>query len=121
MDRAQAAQTGDDIHVCSARVGARGPFRLLTGFAAVALALLTVFHAAEWYAEQVSIPRYCADPDGAIERVRATLSQSRPAAEGSTRSYVVAAKLLYLVPQDEGEADAAYLARLRLRIAETCH
>jgi hypothetical protein len=120
MERAQVAQTGEEIEGVSAEFGGRGPFGLATGFAAVALALLAVFQGAEWYADQVSMPRYCADPDAAIERLHEILSQSQPVSDGSMRPYVVAAKLLYLIPQDEGEADEAYLARLRLRIAETC-
>ncbi len=101
-----------------------GPRKAIAGlcgvFVAVALALLGIFGAAEWYAEQVSMPRYCEDPDATIERVGQIITAREPAAGAPTRSYVVAAKLLYLEPRREGEALAAYRLRLHQRLEEVC-
>jgi len=44
----------------------------------------------------------------------------RPAGGDSARPYLVAAKLLYLVPQAEDETVDAYLIRLRGRIDANC-
>lgn len=120
MDRVQVAQTGERATAPSSRGRGAAPLRLAVGFGVAALVLVGVFDAAEWYAEQVSIPRYCESPDATLERVRETLSQQRPASEASTRPYVIAAKLIYLVPRNDGESLEAYLGRLRLRIAESC-
>ncbi len=89
-------------------------------FAIVALILAGVFRAAEWYAERVSLPRYCEDPEGAVAMVARVLTEPRPAGADSTRPYVVAAKLLFLVPQRAGEPGEAYVARLREHIEATC-
>lgn len=93
---------------------------LLGAALALAAALSAVFSAAEWYGERVSVPRYCDDPEGHVTRVGRILSEPRPAEEDSRRPYVIAAKLLYLVPQQRDEAVADYLARLRHRIEAAC-
>lgn len=116
----QVAETGERGGASSSPRHGRAPIRLLAGFLAAALVLIGVFDAAEWYAGQVSIPRYCASPDAAVERVRETLSEKRPASEAGTRPYVVAAKLIYLIPRKDGEPVDDYLARLRLSITESC-
>ncbi len=120
MDRVQVAQKGEAYRASSSRGRGATPLHLVAGFAVAALVLIAVFDAAEWYAERVSIPRYCESPEATLERVRETLSQQRPASDASTRPYVVAAKLIYLVPREDGESLEGYLARLRVRIAETC-
>ncbi len=114
------AQKGVGSSASPSKVGGQAPFRLAVGFAVATLVLMGVFNAAEWYADRVSIPRYCGNPDATLELVRVTLSEPRPAPEASTRPYVVAAKLIYLVPQKSGESVETYLARLRLSIAESC-
>ena len=114
---ARASDGGD----ASARRGSRrAPLRLAAGFVLAALVLLGVFDAAEWYAEQVSISRYCSNPDITLELVRETLSERRPASDAGTRPYVVAAKLIYLIPRRDREPIGDYLGRLRQRIAESC-
>jgi hypothetical protein len=94
--------------------------RLALGFALAALTLGAIFNAAEWYADHVSLPRYCDDPEAAVARATRVLSEPRPAAEESRRSYVVAAKLIFLVPRRDGEPVEAYAARLRRQIRARC-
>ena len=88
--------------------------------ALVAAALTAVFGVAGWYAERVALPRYCDDPKAALVLVRRVLTEVRPAGGDSARPYLVAAKLLYLVPQAEDETVDAYLIRLRGRIDANC-
>jgi hypothetical protein len=116
----QYARASDRDHASARHGRGRAPFRLAVGFAVAALVLLGVFDAAEWYAEQVSISRYCGNPDATLELVRETLSERRPASDAGTRPYVVAAKLIYLIPRRDREPIGDYLARLRQRIAESC-
>jgi hypothetical protein len=94
--------------------------RLGLGLVVVGLALAGVFRAAEWYADRVSMARYCDDPDGAAALAARVLTDPRPAGAEPTRRHVVAAKLLFLVPQRHGEDTQAYAARLRGRIEATC-
>ncbi len=90
------------------------------GFAIVTLALVSVFGAARWYAGRISLPRYCEDPEAAAALVERVLNERRPAGEGSTRPYVVAAKLVFIVPRRQGETVPAYATRLRARIEASC-
>jgi hypothetical protein len=102
-------------------VATRGAgLRLVIGFGVVALAMTGIFDAAEWYAEEVSLPRYCDDPDAAIAQVHQILVEERPAGQEPTRAFVVAAKLIYLVPRGAGEPIPDYLVRLRERIGAPC-
>ena len=97
-----------------------GAGALIAVFAVVTLALLAVFRGAEWYADQVSIPRYCEDPAAAVRLVQRILSEPRPAGAGATKPYVIAAKLIHLVPRHDGEPSAAYVVRLRREIGRRC-
>jgi hypothetical protein len=94
--------------------------RLGLGFAVAGLALAGVFRAAEWYGDRVLMMRYCDDPTGAATLAAQVLTEPRPAPAGSTRRHVVAAKLLFLVPQRQGEDTQAYAARLRHLIEAAC-
>ena len=106
---------------CDARGGRAWKFvGLGAGFVAAALALTGIFSGAEWYADRVSMARYCDNPEAAAELVHRILTEARPADATATRPYVVAAKLLYLKPQREGEDTTAYVARLRGEIEGNC-
>ena len=83
-------------------------------------ALIGIFAAADWYAGNVSVPRHCADPETALALVERVLTETRPAGEQRTTPYVVAAKLLYLVPQRPEEPAGDYLVRLRRHIEMAC-
>lgn len=94
--------------------------RLSVFFAVAAFVLIGIFNSAEWYADRVAMPRYCADPSAAVARVHHILTQP-PSAEGSTsRPYLVAAKLIYLVPRRSGESVQNYTARLHREIKTDC-
>ncbi len=84
------------------------------------VALRGLFAAAEWYADRVSLPRYCENREETLRRVARILEDPRPAGGEPTRAYAVAAKLVYLVPRRPEEPEEAYLARLRRAIAERC-
>lgn len=97
-----------------------GVVSLVSVFAVTAFALLAIFRGAEWYADNVSIPRYCENPDGSMRMLKQVLSDARPAGNGPTRPYIVVAKLIQLVPQRAGEAMPAYLVRVRTEIDRRC-
>jgi hypothetical protein len=94
--------------------------KILLVFAVTATVLLLVFSAAEQYAERSAIPRYCADQTGVIERIEIILTKGEPVGQASKRPFIVAAKLIFLVPQRNDENIAAYLERLRLHLFQTC-
>ena len=93
------------------------PMRLLLVVLGI---LLLVFYASRWYAAQVSLPRYCEQPELVLQRLAAINSESRPVGDQSRRDYIVAAKLEFLVPARAGESVDAYLLRLKAQLEENC-
>lgn len=94
--------------------------RIFIVFAVAAAVMLMVFSSAEWYANNSAVPRYCADRSGVIARVRLILTSSQPVGEGSKRPFIIAAKLIFLIPQKDKENIDQYLQRLTDHITSTC-
>lgn len=83
--------------------------------------LLSVSLLVNWYSREVSIPRYCSDPAGHLALVEKIISRPRPAGDEARRAYVVAAKLLFLVPRQSAEPADTYLTRLEAYLRTHCH
>ncbi len=94
--------------------------RIAILFAVAGALMLGVFQFARWRAENALLARYCQDPGASVELVGRILDAGGPAPGERRRPYLIAARLLFVEPQRPGEPDAAYLARLRLRIAARC-
>lgn len=88
--------------------------------AAALAVIVTISMAAQWYGRSVGLPRYCADPEAALTDLQRVLDEPRPAGDGPRLRYIVAAKLLFLDPRQDGESEADYIFRLRHDIAEIC-
>lgn len=101
--------------------GAERGFRLLPVIIAVALALLAIPVWLNWYSASVSLPRYCSDPQQTLVHLRQILSEPRPAGDESRRPYLIAAKLLFLLPRRSGENVDDYLLRLEDELQNRCH
>ena len=98
----------------------RAGFRPVPLVLAVLILLATIFFASRWYATTVSIPRYCAQPEIALQLLEAVLTEKKPAGDGPRRDYIVAAKLGFLLPAQSDETDEAYLRRLRDHLQREC-
>lgn len=96
------------------------PFSPLRVVVPVLAALLAVSVLAQWYARSVSLPRYCEDPARTLTHLERILTEDRPAGDGSRRPYVVAAKLLFLVPRGADEGQGTYLDRVRRHLQVQC-
>jgi len=88
--------------------------------AAAGLAQALVFRAAEWRAVHVLLVRYCDDPEGHLARVREISGDQMQLDARGRRAYMIAAKLLFVLPRAKAEPIDDYLVRLRRRIAESC-
>ena len=86
----------------------------------VVMILSLISLASQWYAEQVSLPRYCAQPDVFIQRIAEMNSADKSIEDESRRNYMIAAKLEFIEPRNSGEPVEAYLNRLRYRLEEKC-
>lgn len=106
--------------VAGERVKGNGMKRVLIVFALAAVTMLAVFRFAGWYAENSALPRYCHDPRETISYVEKILTSNNPSGDQKRRPYIVAAKLIFLVPQQDEEPLHSYLDRLVDKITETC-
>ena len=96
------------------------PFNPLHLIGFVLLLLLAISLWLRWYTDAVSMPRYCDDPELSLYYLEKVLTEKTPAKNESRRPYIVAAKLIYIVPQLRDESIPDYLQRLKIRIAEQC-
>lgn len=94
--------------------------RIFAVFALTTVIMLFIFNSADWYASKAALPRYCSNPQQSVEIVREILASPTPGEGKKRRPYIVAAKLIFLVPQEEGESLDAYMVRLRQRISKSC-
>ena len=89
-------------------------------FAVVSAVMLAIFTSAQWYADNAALPRYCDDPGGTITRIQRILTKAAPVGNAEKRPYIIAAKLIFLVPRQQGEELDAYLKRLSDHINRAC-
>jgi hypothetical protein len=94
--------------------------RILLVFFLTLAVMLLIFDGAEWYAENSALPRYCGNPADAVAHVREILADPALGDGKLTRHYVVAAKLIFLVPREDAEPLQSYLERVQARISEKC-
>jgi len=86
----------------------------------VVLALLAISFLSQWYAQSVTLPRYCDNPEQSLHLLQKILTEERPAGEETRRPYIIAAKLLFLVPRQNEETIPAYLERVRKHLRQQC-
>ena len=87
----------------------------------VLLALLSVSLMSQWYARQVSFPRYCSSPEATLAALQVLLEEDGVIDNDQRRKYMVAAKMLFLHPRENNETSADYLQRLRQLMLSECH
>lgn len=95
-------------------------FRPLRVVGFVLFIMLAISGWLKWYTGAVSLPRYCDDPVATLHYLEKVLKEPRPAGDERRRPYIIAAKLIYLIPQLHDESIEAYLHRLEIRLAEQC-
>ena len=84
--------------------------------------MLGIGHWADWYAKEVSVPRFCRiERPLLMDRFKRIVTQRRPASAEKTRPYIIVAKLLFLVPREAGEAVGPYLVRVENHLDEICY
>ncbi|MFQ5535263.1 MAG: hypothetical protein ACE5EM_10645 [Sphingomonadales bacterium] len=115
-------QTNNDA-VAAGEKADRGfhPLKILIPVVAV---LVTVTLYANWYSSGVSEPRYCDDRENALHRLERILTEGNPAGTGANfkdrRPYLIAAKLLFLIPRQPDEEIEPYLDRVREHFWKVC-
>jgi len=74
----------------------------------------------KWYSTKVSLQRYCDNPQQTLIHLERILKSERPAGNKKRLPYLIAAKLLYLEPQQAGETQQSYLLRLKSLLIDNC-
>lgn len=82
--------------------------------------LLSISVWIQWYTQAVSLPRYCDDPAGTLVFLERVITQERPAGSEARRPYLIAAKLIFIVPRESDEELGHYLARVHQHLIENC-
>lgn len=96
------------------------PFRPVRLIVVILLVLLAISGAAQWYSRNVTMPRYCSDPASAMERVHQVLTKKTPAGDGDRKPYIIAARLVFLLPRQSNEPLNSYMSRLQRHIDQEC-
>ena len=104
-------------HEVSADFPAFKPWRLIVF---VLLILLAISFWLKWYTGAVSLPRYCDNPADTMHYLEKVLTEKTPAKSEPRKPYLIAAKLIYLIPQQIDESVPDYLDRLKTRLGEQC-
>ncbi len=94
--------------------------RILIVFGVTLVVMLFVFRSADWYASNAALPRFCGNPNLAITHVRMILTKATPVGDEKKLPFILAAKLIFLFPQQDQEGTEAYLERLRQLISQKC-
>lgn len=95
-------------------------FRIALVLGAAGVLMSLTFSLAQWRTDKTTLPRFCSDPDAALRHLRLILEDPVPAGEEERRPFIIAAKLLYLVPQRDDEPVEVWLERVRYEIARSC-
>jgi hypothetical protein len=93
---------------------------MLIIFAVATVVMLGAFRFAGWYADNSLLPRFCEAPEPTLARVREILIKDRPSGDEARRPYIIAAKLIFLVPRDSAESMDDYIERLRAELWRRC-
>lgn len=86
----------------------------------VFLALLSVSLMSQWYAGNVSFPRYCKSPDTTLDALQELIKDNPVIDNDQRRRYMIAAKILFLHPKHNDESKSDYMLRLRQLMLKKC-
>ena len=86
----------------------------------VLLALLSISLMAQWYAHNVTFPRYCKNPEATLQTVEELVNDDAEIDNNERRQYMIAAKILFLHPKNNNESKSDYMLRLRQLMMVEC-
>lgn len=101
-------------------LGRKPPFQPVRLVVTILLLLLAISIAAQWYANNITLPRYCDNPEQTLRQIRQVLTEKRPAGDGDRKPFIKATRLTFLVPRESNEALSDYLDRLQRHIDRQC-
>jgi hypothetical protein len=86
----------------------------------VGFALLSISFLSRCHIQQVTLPRYCENPEQSLHLLEEIITKERPAGDETRHPYIIAAKLLFLLPRQADEPLTTYLNRVRQHLQDKC-
>lgn len=96
------------------------PFKSFKLIIIVLFVMIIISAAAQWYARNVTMPRYCTDSEETLRMVRLVLTEQRPAGDGDRKPFIIATRLTFLLPRKGNEPLDNYLNRLQRHLDQEC-
>lgn len=87
----------------------------------VCILILALSQWISWYSTKVSLPRYCDNPAQALQYLQKVINEEQPAGNEPRKPYLIAAKILYIIPQQSDEKTEVYLNRVHDQLIQTCN
>jgi len=82
--------------------------------------MLAISMLSQNYSQNVILPRYCESQPETLQILGKILNNPKPAGKEARRPYIIAAKLIFLIPQQSGETNSAYLWRIENILRSKC-
>jgi len=97
-------------------------FKTIPFILIILMIILFISQAIQWYSHSVTLPRFCEDPELSLHHLQEIITQHTPELTGreSRKPYIIAAKLIYLVPQKTNESIENYIHRVRQDLSQRC-
>ncbi len=73
------------------------------------------------HTQENSLHRYCDISDETMEYLYKVLTEKEPAGDQARRPYLIAAKLIFLIPQQSEESIENYIPRVKATIDQKCN
>lgn len=74
-----------------------------------------------WYSKNVSLPRYCDNPKQTLGYLEKIINEEQPSGDEARKPYLIAAKILYLIPRQSNEPSDIYLNRIHNQLLSECN
>jgi hypothetical protein len=84
--------------------------------------MLFISQAIKWYSHSVTLPRFCKNPELALHHLSEIISKQNPTGDKyeDRKPYIIAAKLIYLIPRQTNESVENYIHRVRAKLNQRC-
>jgi hypothetical protein len=82
--------------------------------------MLAISAFSQYYGQNITLPRYCHKQMETLHYLKKIVENDSPVGKESRRPYIIAAKLLFLLPKESNESNQAYLQRADYYLQNQC-
>ncbi|MCU7835890.1 MAG: hypothetical protein KZQ83_11650 [gamma proteobacterium symbiont of Taylorina sp.] len=102
-------------------------FKTIPFVFSILIIILFISQAIQWYSRSVTLPRFCEDPQLSLHHLQEIITQQPPhvkiaelAGREARKPYIIAAKLIYIIPQKANESIEDYIHRVHQELSQRC-